>query len=187
MSRQRDFGYTLGGPIGKPGGNNKVFFFYSHEYRPRTTGGGITRFRVPTELERRGDFSQTRDNNGNLFNLIRDASTGLPCTAADTRGCFQDGGAVGRIPQNRLYDTGHLNILKLWPTPNALGTSYNYEATAPEDKRLTQQMLLRVDYQVSNLLRTGSSRTASGRRSSRRARIETTSASATSRSCIQAR
>ena len=92
VSRQRDWGYTIGGPVGKPGGRNKVFFFYSHEFRPRTTGGAITRFRVPTALERAGDFSQTLDNNGNLFNLIRDASTGLPCTAADPRGCFQDGG-----------------------------------------------------------------------------------------------
>ena len=24
----------IGGPVGKPGGNNKLFFFYAHEYRP---------------------------------------------------------------------------------------------------------------------------------------------------------
>src|SRR5262249_24047848 len=33
----KTLGYTIGGPIGKPGGNNKLFFFYSHEYRPVTT------------------------------------------------------------------------------------------------------------------------------------------------------
>ena len=103
VSKQQDWGYTLGGPIGKPGGDNRWFFFYSHEYRPRKTGGAINRFRVPTLLERQGDFSQSTDNNGALFNIIRDASTGLPCSATDTRGCFQDGGVVGRIPQNRLY------------------------------------------------------------------------------------
>ena len=43
---------------------NKLFFFYAHEYRPRTTGGDIRRFRVPTVLERGGDFSQSTDNNG---------------------------------------------------------------------------------------------------------------------------
>ena len=58
-----------------------------------------------------GDFSQTTDNTGARFNLIRDAATNLPCTAADTRGCFQDGGVLGRIPQNRLYQLG-VNILK---------------------------------------------------------------------------
>ncbi|HUP39850.1 MAG TPA: hypothetical protein VM115_06995, partial [Vicinamibacterales bacterium] len=107
---------------------------------------------MPTEAERRGDFSQSRDNNGNLFNLIRDASTGLSCTGTDARGCFSDGGVVGRIPQNRLYQTG-LNILNLWPLPNASGTNYNYEAVAPEDKRLQQQIQIRADYQVSNKMR----------------------------------
>ena len=152
VSRQRDWGYTIGGPVGKPGGNNKLFFFLAHELRPRQTGGDITRFRVPTALERTGDFSQTIDNNGRLFNLIRDASTGLPCTAADARGCFQAGGTLGRIPQDRLYQTG-MNILNLWPLPNASGTSYNYEAVAPDFSRLQQQFQVRADYQVSNKVR----------------------------------
>ena len=34
MTREQDLGYTIGGPVGKPGGNNKLFFFYAHEYRP---------------------------------------------------------------------------------------------------------------------------------------------------------
>jgi len=37
VSKQRDWGYSVGGPIGRPGGNNSLFFFYSHEYRPRTS------------------------------------------------------------------------------------------------------------------------------------------------------
>ena len=123
VSKQRDWGYTVGGPVGKPGGANRLFFFYSHEYRPREAGGDINRFRVPTALERQGDFSQTRDNNGALFNTIRDYTTGLPCTASDTRGCFQDGGVLGRIPQSRLYPTG-MNILnQLWPAPNVAAGS----------------------------------------------------------------
>ena len=64
VSKQQDWGYTIGGPVGKPGGEQPLFFFYAHEYRPRTTGGAINRFRVPTLLERQGDFSQTTDNNG---------------------------------------------------------------------------------------------------------------------------
>ena len=64
---EQDWGYSLGGPIGKPGGNNKLFFFYSHEYRPRNSpinNGNPIRLRVPTQLERAGDFSQSLDNNG---------------------------------------------------------------------------------------------------------------------------
>ena len=71
-SRAKTYGYSIGGPVGKPGGNNKLFFFYSHEYVPTNNpinSGNPIRFRVPTALERAGDFSQTLDNNGALFNL----------------------------------------------------------------------------------------------------------------------
>ena len=63
--RERDWGYSIGGPVGKPGGDNKLFFFYAQEFAPRSTADGV-RFRVPTALERQGDFSQSIDNNGNL-------------------------------------------------------------------------------------------------------------------------
>ena len=152
VSKQQDWGYTIGGPIGRPGADNRWFFFYGHEYRPRKTGGGINRFRVPTLLERQGDFSQSTDNNGALFNTIRDAATGLPCSAADQRGCFRDGGVLGRIPQSRLYQLG-VNVLKQWPEPNVNGLNYNLETVAPEDTRLTQQPTVRVDWQQSSRLR----------------------------------
>ena len=35
-SQQKDLGFTIGGPIGKPGHDNKMFFFYSHELDPRS-------------------------------------------------------------------------------------------------------------------------------------------------------
>jgi hypothetical protein len=149
---ERDWGYTIGGPVGKPGGTNKLFFFYSEQFAPRTSGGAVNRFRVPTLLERQGDFSQTTDNNGARFNLIRDASTNLPCVAADTRGCFQAGGVVGRIPQERLYGLG-LNILKTYPEPNVQGLNYNLETVAPTVNRNTFQHVVRVDYQASQALR----------------------------------
>ncbi|HUC75160.1 MAG TPA: carboxypeptidase regulatory-like domain-containing protein, partial [Vicinamibacterales bacterium] len=97
----KTLGYTFGGPVGKPGGNNKLFFFYSHEYRPVTAAinnGNPIRIRVPTALERAGDFSQTRDNTGALFNLIKDPLSSQPCAATNTAGCFQDGGVLGKIP-----------------------------------------------------------------------------------------
>jgi hypothetical protein len=152
---EKDWGYSLGGPIGKPGGNNKLFFFYAHEYRPRSSAinnGNPIRLRLPTAAERAGDFSQTRDNNGNLFNLIRDHSTGLPCTAADTRGCFQDGGVLGKIPQNRLYQPG-LAVLNRYPLPTmeqAPATNWNYEIPAPGFENLIQQPAVRLDYQLSS-------------------------------------
>ncbi len=70
VSDQRDWGYSIGGPVGKPGGNNKLFFFYTSEFRPRKTGNNVTQLRLPTALERRGDFSQSVDQNGRAYNLI---------------------------------------------------------------------------------------------------------------------
>ncbi len=133
-NKQRDWGYSLGGPVGRPGGLNKLFFFYSHEYRPRSSGGAISRFRVPTLLERQGDFSQSTDNNGNPV-VVRDYTTGQP---------FPN----NRIPQNRLYPIG-VNVLSMWPEPNAQGLNYNLEIARPVDQYMIQQPAVRLDYQPS--------------------------------------
>ena len=55
---ERDWGFAMGGPVGKPGGTNKLFFYFNAEFNPRTFGGGTFAWRVPTALERQGDFSQ---------------------------------------------------------------------------------------------------------------------------------
>ena len=158
INDEKDWGYSLGGPIGKPGGENKLFFFYAHEYRPRNSpinNGNPIRLRLPTALERAGDFSQTRDNNGNLFNLVRDHQTGLPCTAADTSGCFQADGVLGRIPQDRLYAPG-VAVLNRYPLPTmaqAPNTNWNYEIPAPQIENLIQQPAVRLDYQLNSNIR----------------------------------
>lgn len=139
VSKQRDWGYTIGGPVGRPGGDNKLFFFYGHEFRPRTSGGNINRFRVPTLLERTGNFSQSTNNNGQAIPQLRDAVNGTTFPG-------------NIIPVNRLYAIG-VSILNLWPAPNATGLNYNYESTSPIDERLTQQPTARVDYQPSSRLR----------------------------------
>ncbi len=155
---EKDYGGSIGGPVGKPGGRNKLFFFFNLEYNPRTRAGSIVSYRMPTMLERQGDFSKSLDNNGNLFPYIKDPLSSSPCSATNTAGCFQDGGVVGRIPANRLYQTG-LNILKWYPQPNlpeTPGVAYNYQATAPETKLYGYAPVLKVDYQaLSNLRASG--------------------------------
>jgi hypothetical protein len=111
--KQRDWGYSIGGPVGKPGGTNKLFFFYSQEFSPRTAGNNVIRYRMPTALERAGDFSQTLDNNGNLYPYIKDPLSTSPCSATNTAGCFQADGVLGKVPADRLYQPG-VNILNLW-------------------------------------------------------------------------
>jgi hypothetical protein len=151
----KTLGYSIGGPVGKPGGNNKLFFFYSHEYRPAknfTNGGNVIRLRVPTEEERAGNFSNSLDNNGNpipqLLDLNRQAYPG------------------NVIPASSFYSLGQA-ILNRYPKPNVTqraGTNYNYEIPAPSTDQLTQQPAIKIDYQYGPKLR------FSGKYSGQRAR-----------------
>jgi hypothetical protein len=154
-SKEKDFGYTIGGPVGKVGGNNKLFFFHSMEWRPRESGNQVRQFRFPTALERDGDFSQTLDNQGALYNLIKNPNVTNPCTTTDRSGCWADGGVTGKIPSSALYAPG-LAILRMYPMPNmaqAASTNYNYEQIQPLQTRLNTQPSLRFDYQPAQALR----------------------------------
>jgi hypothetical protein len=150
---QRDIGFTIGGPVYIPKLFNedrqKLFFFFSQEHQKRfIPPASPTRVTVPTAAERLGDFSKSVDNSGNPFPFIRDTSTGLPCSASDTRGCFRDGGVLGKIPANRLYALG-LNILNIYPLPNTAGVGFNYITEAPTNQP-ERQDLLRIDANLSS-------------------------------------
>ncbi len=151
-----DRGYTIGGPVFVPGLFNedkrKLFFFLSQEWQGRNDPVSERASRVPTLLERQGDFSQSVDLSGNPFPYIRDYSKGLPCGPGNTAGCFQDGGVLGRIPADRLYQPG-LNGLNIFPTPNAdAGSGINYISQAPT-KNPKREDLLRFDYQATDAWR----------------------------------
>src|SRR5262249_58157663 len=99
------------------------------------------------EGERKGDFCESVDKNGQPFPYVRDWTSGLPCSASDTRGCFQDGGVLGRIPQNRLYAPG-LAILNAYPVPNTSGNGFNYTSQVAADRNRRED-ILRVDWQAN--------------------------------------
>ena len=114
---------------------------------------------MPTALERQGDFSQSTDNNGNPFPYIKDFTNGLACVTTatgDHSGCFQDGGVLGKIPANRLYQIG-LNILNMYPSPNLTNIPatqvYNFELTRPTQSITAWQPAIRIDYQPLQALR----------------------------------
>ena len=150
---RNDYGYTLGGPIYIPGAFNedkrKLFFFWSQEFQRRTDPASERQARVPTALERQGDFSQSVDASGNPFPYVRDFTTGLPCSASDTSGCFAAGGVLGRIPADRLYAPG-LAALNIYPTPNfTAGSGVNFTSQDPNDSPRREE-LLRLDFQATD-------------------------------------
>jgi hypothetical protein len=149
---RNDSGYTIGGPVFIPGTFNtdkrRLFFFWSQEFQRRTNPPNRRDTRVPTALERAGDFSQFVDTDGNPFPYVRDYTTGLPCNASNTSGCFQEGGVLGRIPANRLYAPG-LAALNIFPQPNFSGGSgLNFTSQDP-DSAPRREDLLRMDFQAT--------------------------------------
>ena len=154
---RNDSGYTIGGPVFFPGFNGdkrRLFFFWSQEYQRRTNPPqrGLVQTRVPTALERRGDFSQSVDSSGNPFPYIRDYTTGLPCSASNTSGCFADGGVLGRIPASRLYQPG-LAALNIFPTSNfSAGQGLNFQSQDPDVPKRRED-LLRMDFQLTDTWR----------------------------------
>src|SRR6267142_1873606 len=159
--RLNNFGYTIGGPVYLPkfgegghsvwSGKNKLYFFFSQEFQRQLRPQGNRNVTMPTALERTGDFSQSVDNNGNKV-YVRDYTKGLPCTAANTAGCFSDGGVLNKIPQNRLYAPG-LAILKVFPLPNAIGSvnGFNFRSQI-SDSYPRREDMARIDYKQSNSL-----------------------------------
>src|SRR4029453_10117285 len=148
---RNDSGYTFGGPVTFPGFNEekkKLFFFWSQEFQRRSNPATVHQTRVPTAAERAGDFSQTVDSSGNPFPYIRDYTTGLPCGGTNTSGCFADGGVLGRIPANRIYQPG-LNALKIYPQANtSRGRGLNYANQRPPVNPRGEDMI-RMDFQAT--------------------------------------
>jgi len=101
--RRNQFGATFGGPIRR----NRSFFFYNYDGFRESRGVARTR-RVPTELERRGDFSQT------TFESSVGVSGGvLPIYDPQTGRPFPS----NVIPANRL-DPVAVKLLAFLPLPN---------------------------------------------------------------------
>jgi hypothetical protein len=112
------YGANLGGPLRVPllnTASRQTHFFYNLDAPQVQRPGPLRRFRMPTEQERRGDFSNTRAANGSLIN-IRDPQAAGACTATVAGpGCFS--GNI--IPGNRL-DPNVQRLLNMMPLPNAL-------------------------------------------------------------------
>ena len=142
--------WTLGGPVLIPGtgfnkGRNKLFFFFSQDILQRTDPGNLNNRRMPTALERQGNFSQTVDTQGQRI-WVRDPTLSGSCsTASGGPACF----ANNIIPPSRINPTAQA-LLNLFPQPtqaqDANGNNYTFQ-TVQDWPRNDQ--VLRVDYNIA--------------------------------------
>jgi hypothetical protein len=151
--KRSQFGGVFNGPIVK----NRTFFLVSYEgLRERSASNNV--FSVPTELERRGDFSQTRTAAGQLITIYDPVSTRAnPSGSGFIRTAFT--GNV--IPADRL-DPVALNVIKYYPLPNTAPTgasnqnNYAQSASRPLDMNMS-------DYRLDQVINESSASSAATR------------------------
>jgi hypothetical protein len=126
--RHNDFGYDVGGPIRR----DKIFFFWSQEWRRIVVNSGPVITVAPTALELAGNFSQS------LIQPINPA-TGLAYPN-------------NTIPQADLNQNALLLLSTYYPapTPNySLDGVYNFISQAPNYTRWREE-LARVDVKIND-------------------------------------
>jgi hypothetical protein len=129
--RFNTYGANLGGPVpGAYKGEKKLFFFYSMEAPIVNRPGPLRNWMMPTDAERRGDFSQTLDSQGRLIH-IRDPQQQGTCHAVNGGpACFP--GNI--IPQDRINPNG-LALLNMLPMP----TNFDRTFTQGQFNHSTQE------------------------------------------------
>ncbi|HET8547529.1 MAG TPA: carboxypeptidase regulatory-like domain-containing protein [Bryobacteraceae bacterium] len=137
--RYNYFGGNLGGPIRK----DKLFFFANYENLKQDTPTITQQIRVPTELERKGDFSQTINADGTRPTIY------LPGTQASGNPQLLPGNV---IPPSLISPIGQA-IMNLYPLPNLKNeTNNNYlNQYAKEDKR--HLGVAKVDWNINDSTR----------------------------------
>ncbi len=133
------FGGSVGGPVTIPGvynGQNRTFWFFNYEGL-RESRGLTQFFTVPTAAQRIGDFSNTRDGNGNLVPIYDPLTVcgrlGNPPCPLDSNGKDiisrqQFPGNI--IPPGRI-DPVAVKTSVLWPLPNTGQNGFVGNGSAP--------------------------------------------------------
>ncbi len=153
--KRNQYGFTLGGPVVLPklyNGRNKTFFFVGYEGLRERSFSPFTGT-VPTDLERRGDFSQSFDTAGTLITIYDPRTTRLdPNRPAGTTRYIRDAFAGNAIPSGLQGAIGQ-NLLKYYPLPNQPGRgrsntdNFFIAATNSLD---SDRVDLRIDHQISS-------------------------------------
>ncbi len=139
--KRNQFGGVFSGPIKR----NKTFFMTSFEaLRERSFSDTLNT--VPTELERRGDFSQTA------------AGVGRPIVIFDPLSLMngQRTPFAGNIIPTGRFDAVSRNIIRYWPTanqPGIPGTNQNNFYSSGSAKVDTDNFDVRIDHNITSTQR----------------------------------
>jgi hypothetical protein len=152
--QRNQFGYAFGGPVYIPRlyhGRNRMFFYTTWEHLRQTQAASFLGT-VPTALEREGDFSQTRDANGNPIVIYNPMTTmPNPSAPAGTTQYIRTPFSGNIIPPS-LFNAVGLKLLSYYPMPNRLGQGAsdvnNYFSSAPTASR-QNTVDSRVDHRLS--------------------------------------
>ncbi|MGH9627305.1 MAG: hypothetical protein ACRD7E_02925, partial [Bryobacteraceae bacterium] len=144
LFQRNQFGGSVGGPIWR---SKRLFFFTAYEgLRQGSPGTNISS--VPTERQRQGDFSQTRNANGTLATIYNPFTTRPnPSGPGFIRDPFPD----NRIPSSLLNPIAQ-NVVSLYPAPNTTGDAFtNARNFAKTGKTVTtnDRLDLRLDWAKS--------------------------------------
>ncbi len=105
------YGGSVGGPIIK----QKTFFFFDYDRVRQATPMTLTTT-VPTDLERRGDFSQTFNDDGTLAQIFNPNDT-----YQDANGVWKRRPFAGNVIPSGLFDSVGANVIKHFPAPTDAG------------------------------------------------------------------
>lgn len=153
--RRNQFGGTFGGPVWVPkiySGKNRTFFFFAYEGLRERSIGSFTGS-VPSDLERAGNFSQSRLQNGALIQLYDPRTTRLdPDRPAGTTRYLRDPFAGNIIPP-ALLGAVATNTVKYFPLPNQRGDGgsniNNFFSSAPNSLD-GDRIDTKVDHQINS-------------------------------------
>ena len=154
---RHQFGGAAGGPVVIPGvydGHNRTFFFADYAGLKEKRGLVFVNT-VPTAETRTGNFSNFRDNAGNLIPVFDPLTTRLNPGFDSTRAVsaanpqfLRDAFPGNIIPQGRIHPVGR-NIASIYPLPNGAGNFDNFTSTA--NREVTDNVVSgRIDHKVSD-------------------------------------
>ena len=140
----------LGGALGNAIIKNKLFNFASYEMWRMGQPQPVT-LTMPTDLERQGDFSQSKNIQGNLKVIYDPWTTTVDSAGKVTRQPF----AGNKIPANRIDPISAKVMAALWKpnrTPDNITGANNFSATPVENWKY-YNFSDRVDWFVNDKLR----------------------------------